>query len=176
MAEPVSLDEVKAHLRLTASSEDASVAGFAVAARKTLEARLGLAFTAQVWRLALDHPPADILTLPIGPVSGIESVTLNLADGGSVAISSDHYQFEGGRDGRLRFNAAVSTGARLGALVIDFATGWPDTDDIPADLKLAVKLLAAHYFEHREAVGDAGLATMPESVAALIAPWRRVRL
>ena len=56
--------------------------------------------------------------------------------------------------------------------------GWPVTityvagfAQVPPDLLAAVKLWAAHLFEHREAVGPA-MSEIPLAVSALIAPHR----
>jgi uncharacterized phiE125 gp8 family phage protein len=46
---------------------------------------------------------------------------------------------------------------------------------VPADLRQAVLLLAAHYYENRDA-GALGEAAMPAGVAGLLGPWRALRL
>ena len=43
---------------------------------------------------------------------------------------------------------------------------------IPADLKAAVKLLAAHYYENREDATTLSLANIPTGVKSLIAPYK----
>src|SRR5690606_27665590 len=58
-AEPVTLAELKAHLRLEHDSEDALLNGLNRAAREDLERTTGLALIDQNWRLALDKWPRD---------------------------------------------------------------------------------------------------------------------
>jgi uncharacterized phiE125 gp8 family phage protein len=48
---------------------------------------------------------------------------------------------------------------------------------VPADLRQAVRLLVAHWYENRGliAVGS-GIAVLPQTVAALITPYRVLSL
>ena len=63
-----------------------------------------------------------------------------------------------------------------GSVEIDFTAGFgPVWETVPADLRQAVLLLAAQYYEMRHD-GDADGAAMPFGVAALIERWRTVRL
>lgn len=63
-----------------------------------------------------------------------------------------------------------------GYAAIRFIAGFgPDASDIPADLRHAVLMLAAHYFEHREAATHP-LTPLPLGVGSLLAPHRPIRL
>jgi uncharacterized phiE125 gp8 family phage protein len=53
-----------------------------------------------------------------------------------------------------------------------FGVAWAD---VPADLRQAVMLLAAQFYETRHDVGD-GVAGLPVAVQALIERWRTVRI
>ena len=55
--EPVTLADMKAHLRVTHDSEDAMIASLIKAAREELEQAAGLALISQGWRLYLDCWP-----------------------------------------------------------------------------------------------------------------------
>ncbi|MFU8765990.1 MAG: head-tail connector protein, partial [Haliea sp.] len=60
-----------------------------------------------------------------------------------------------------------------GAAEITFDAGFgPDWADVPADLAQAVFLLATRFYEHR---GGTEAEITPD-VAALIAPYRSIRL
>ena len=56
--EPVTLAEVKAHLRLDHASEDELLGGLIRAAREEVERATGLALIDQDWRLVIDEWPA----------------------------------------------------------------------------------------------------------------------
>ncbi|MBI1391778.1 MAG: hypothetical protein GC152_03450 [Alphaproteobacteria bacterium] len=173
-AEPVSVAELKAHLRVDGPDEDALVAGLGVAARQAIEARFGVAMLAQGWRLSLDAPVSSLIELPIGPVSAIGPVVRQTA-AGEETIDTDDYNVRLGDAARVAFRAALTPARRFGAVAIDFTAGYANADATPAPMKLAVKALAAHYYEFREAAGVDRFHTSPESLNALMAPWRRLR-
>ena len=175
-AEPTSLEDLKAHLRVDGDAEDALIIGLAVAARQTIEARCGLAFLNQGWRLALDRVPDGAFELPLSPVASIHAVRLFGADGEEQTLDSSDYDALLGRPGRIRLRRRGLSNRDFGSFVIDFTAGWPTPAEAPADLRLAVKILTAHYYENREQTGAERFYVMPEGVAALIAPWRRVRI
>jgi len=67
--EPVTLSEVKAHLRIDGTSEDDLLGGLVRAARQDVERSTGLALIDQSWRLVLDRWPASgTVPLRIHPV------------------------------------------------------------------------------------------------------------
>jgi uncharacterized phiE125 gp8 family phage protein len=106
----------------------------------------------------------------LSPVLSIDAVAI--ARGGSTeALGPDAYEAEAGLVGRVRLKSpARAAGA---GLVVLFTAGFGDAAAVPEELKLAIRVLAAHFYEHRE--GDRG-APAPSALSALIAPYRRVRL
>ncbi len=175
--EPVSLAEMKAHLRLTSDDEDALVTGLAVAAARAVEARAGLALMPQQWRLTLDTPPEDTLFLPLSPVSAIDAVAVLDAEDAPQAVPSSLYDAALGQRARIRPAGPWPVpGRAIDGVRIDFTAGYADADAIPAPLKQAVKILAAYFFETREAAGEARIYAVPSSVDALLAPYRELRL
>jgi uncharacterized phiE125 gp8 family phage protein len=171
-AEPVSVAELKSHLKVDGSAEDALIAGYILAARQAVESRFGVAIIQQGWRLALDAAPKGVLILPLAPVIAIDSVGVKRA-GVIEALSPDAYEAEAGATGRLRLKGCAVTGGRLGGIVIAFTAGWPDVASVPGELKYAIRTLAAHYYENRENGPDPRGAA---AIAALLAPYRQVRL
>lgn len=57
-AEPVTLDELKTHLRITDTSEDDYLTALIAEARQEIEDLTGIAFISQEWLLTLDRWPA----------------------------------------------------------------------------------------------------------------------
>jgi uncharacterized phiE125 gp8 family phage protein len=56
---------------------------------------------------------------------------------------------------------------------INFTAGYGAlASAVPERLKLAIKILTAHYFENREALSTLDLKEVPLSVATLIADFR----
>ena len=69
--EPLTLVEIRAHLRLDTEDEDALLLALATVAREHLERETGLVLASRDFRLCLDDWPEDgILTIARGPVRG----------------------------------------------------------------------------------------------------------
>ena len=173
VGEPASLDALKAHLRVTDNAEDALIAGLGLAARQVVEARAGLAILEQTWRYETT-PRWDAgagcatVDLPLAPFVSVSEVATLGADGLSEVLPNDAYEAHAGPTPRIVFNRTQYADQPV---AIVFTVDWPDAGAVPENLTLAIKQLTAHWFVHREAEG-----TSTESVSALIAPWRRVRL
>ena len=174
-AEPVSVGAFKDFLRVTHTDEDSVIASVLIAATRAIEARAGLALAPQIWRLELDAVPEETLVLPVSPCVGIDAVGVTGADGTETPVEPASYEFAPGAPGRLRRAAPwPSLGAALSGVRIDFRAGYDG--DAPASLLLAVKTLAAHFYETRASVSNERPYSVPQSVDSLIAPYRQVRL
>ena len=176
-AEPITLSDLKDHLRVTQGDEDALITGVLVAAVRAVEARAGLALMSQQWRLTLDCVPAETLRLPIAPAAALDGATVTDAEGAPQAVDAALYEFSAGFPGRLRAVAPwPRPGVALDGVAIDFTAGFGSAAAVPEPLKQAVKLLAAHFFETRESAGEQRVYSVPRAVDALLAPYRELRL
>ncbi len=181
-AEPISLAEAKAQLRIDADDEDALLTALIVAARMFVEKTLGLALITQGWSYFLDFwPRSSCVTLPILPVQAVGAVTLHDAGGGSTALEASDYAVDVlSAPARLVLKgASPSVVAReLNAFEIAFTAGYGDAaTDVPAPIRHALTLLVAHWFERREPVVlGVGAQEVPTTIAGLLLPYRRVRL
>lgn len=171
-AEPINLADMKAHLRVTHSDEDALITGLIIAAVRAIEARCGIAMMAQQWRLRLDEMPRCLI-LPIGPVSVIDAISVTDMAGTDHSIGAGGYAFAPGKPGRLRADTPWPQAA-LGGITIDFTAGFDGA--IPAPLLQAVKMLCGAFYEQRESTSEIRRYAIPESFNALIAPHREMRL
>ena len=70
------------------------------------------------------------------------------------------------------FGRSDSDGAFRIAFDAGFGEGW---DATPSDLRRAVLMLTAHYFDNRQEFAPKAAAT-PFGVAALVQPWRPLRI
>lgn len=170
MAEPVTLAELKEHLKIDGNAEDAAIAGLGVAARQFIEARHRIAMMPQAWRLALDSAPDAPVMLPLSPVASIDAVGVTRG-GVTEALAAASYDAQSGNVGRVRLKSPVILGDAFGAFVITFTAGWADAASVPNPLKLAIKILAAHFYENRE-----GEPAGPAALSAILAPYRQVQL
>ncbi len=181
--EPVSLDEVKAHLRIDHADEDVLLASLVTAARIHLETMLGLSFITQNWMLVLDKwPDGQGVALPLGPVQQITSIDIYDTDDQASTVDSSSYALDAiSQPPRLVWRGSLPRPAperAYNGIEILMTTGFgPGSTDVPQPLRQAVLLLVSHWYEHREPVGLANeTREIPQMVTMLTNSYRRVQL
>ena len=180
--EPISIAEAKAHARIDTADEDAIVASLITTSRLTIEAALGLGLVSQDWRIRLDAVPrSGVIDLPMRPLDAVLAVRVRDAAGGAVTLSASDYEVDAvSVPPRIALSPTVGVlpGVRLGGLEIDATVGYgAAATDVPAPIRQALLMLVAHWYEHREPVAvGATPARIPDTVDALLAPFREVRL
>ncbi len=174
--------ELRDHLRLSSgfsddTTQDGLLQQYLRAAVACVEGRISRALYQRGYVLRLGRwRDGYAEQLPIAPVVSVESVTLIDRDGGEIVVDPSRYALDA--DGmRPRLEAAGTAlpgipahGAAKIAFTAGFGVAWAN---IPADLRQAVLLLAAQYYEGREAGGD---EDMGFAVRALLERWRDLRL
>lgn len=176
--EPVSLDDIKAHLRVDHDEEDDLLTAAIVAARSHVEGATRRVLIEQAWRLHLDRwPRKRLLRIPVAPLVSVDAIRVRTGDGGPVVIDADDYAVDAASvPGRLVLSGDVpSPVARsTNAIEIDVTAGYGAlATSVPSPLRHAIRMLVAHWYEQRGAVGEARLGqTMPLGFAALVAPYR----
>jgi uncharacterized phiE125 gp8 family phage protein len=180
VAEPVTLAEAKAHLRLTATREDDLLSGLIRAARQEVERATGLALIDQHWRQVLDRWPASgLLKLPIQPVREILSVTVYGSEGEASVLNASAYEADlVSRPARLYLAQKPGRLRILNGIEIDFRAGFGEAGtDVPDLLKRAMLLLVAHWYEFRAGFGPSDQpVAYPPGYERLIATYRAARL
>lgn len=179
-AEPVTLAEAKAHLRVGQASEDGLIQGLIRAARDDVERATGLALIEQGWRLVLDEWPDDrLVTLKRHPLRQVDSVTVYDDAGEPSVLSPSAYRVDASsRPARLLVREPVAVGSALNGIEIDFTAGFgAAATDVPDLLKRAMLLLVAHWFEFRGAFGAGDQpVSYPAGYERLLDPFRQRRL
>ncbi len=182
-AEPISLAEAKAHLRVDSDDEDALLGSLIVAGRAFVEKTLARALITQEWSLYLDAwPRGGTVMLPIAPVQEVTAVRVYDPGDMPTDVDEDSYSVDAlSEPARLLLSAGgmqLLPARLLNAYEVAFTAGYGDeASDVPEPIRQAIKLLVAHWFEHREPVvlGEA-LQEVPATIASLLSPYRRVRL
>jgi len=177
-AEPVSLDEMKAHLNVTIEEDDELIEAKIAAARAHIERFAGIAMVTQTLKLTLDRFPTAAIALPRPPLLEVVSVAYVDAQQAPQTLAGGAYTVRGvGATGYLVPPSTwPSTAAGPAVVEITFSAGYGETASaVPEPLREAVKLLAAHLYENREAtfVGTGGASILPLGVEDLVAEFRQ---
>jgi len=140
-------------------------------ATTAIERRLDTALMTQEWLWRSRNLEAPF---PLAPVISVDSVEL-IAPTGARTLWTGWTLNRGAP--RPRLSAPSFPWLPMdGHAEIRFTAGYgPAADDTPEDLRHAVTLLAAHFYENREATTDTR-TPLPLGVASLVAPYRPIRL
>lgn len=176
---PVSLDEVKRHLREDFADDDPVLELLLRAAVDRLDGwrGLGIAIVTQTWRQ--DYPSFDrrCLRIPLGPVASITSITYVDGNKTTQTLAADQYRLL--RDARGHFIVPAddvtwpATDCRPDAVAVTYVAGV-EAANVPASLKAAILMLVGHFSKNREAVLAGDLAAVPLGVDWLTGPHSRV--
>lgn len=178
MAEPVTLAETKAHLRVIGADEDALITALIIAAREWVENFTGLILVEREVTEAFDGF-AHWMALNAWPIADDATVQLSYIDtDGETVDIADHRLVAVKQPARLMpaFDSYwPSTYSTPGAVTATFTAGYASADAVPQSLKQAMLLLIGHWFNQREAVAIGVTAQeVPMAVDALCRPYRLV--
>jgi uncharacterized phiE125 gp8 family phage protein len=177
-AEPLSLDEARAFLRVEHHDDDETIAALVAGARLHVEAQTRRALITQSWRLVLDAWPDDgrIAVRP-APLRALTAARVYDADGNSAPVDTQGFILDFGASALAFMAWALPQPGRSAAgIELDVNVGYGDSArDVPEPLRQAVRLLVAHWYENRGLVGRE-VNVLPSTVAALLAPYRMLSL
>lgn len=164
-AEPVSLDDLKLDLGISWADQDARLAALIASAREACEHELGRALITQTWELVLDAFPAGI-RLPYPPAQSVTSVKYVDPDGTLQTLSAPSYQLDSHSEPAWLVPAYgyswPATRPEPNAVRVQFVAGFGAAGtDVPENLKLWIRLQAAHFFRNVEAASDLPLIKTP---------------
>lgn len=180
----VSTEEMRSQLRVVGLQDDNDIEFYIKAGTALLEKKLGRALIERTITLYFDNCFPGVIYLRKPPVTAVASVKYINTDGAETTLAS--------------FQEDLN--ARRPILMPAYNTDWPDTKEIlnavyvaytagygstaaavPDDIKQALRLMVATWFENREqyapGVGMSGM-TLPRHVGldAIIAANRMVKL
>lgn len=176
-AEPVTLADVKSWCRIDRDDEDALISGLVRAARLQIESETGLVLARRAFRLCVDAVPEDgWLEIPRRPLKAVTGVVAYDGTGTPAEYGPEEAVIERALGiEAIRLSPAVRSMAVNGAEV-EFEVGC-DAGEAPEPLLVALRRIVATAYEVRGAVSsDQQPAVIPPLAAALISPYRRMRL
>ncbi len=177
-SEPVTLDEVKAHLKVDTADDDALIGSLITAARVRAEWHTGRAFVTQSWTQSLDAwPESGLVEIALPPLQSVTQVTVYaLDDAGSIVDASLYRVDAASAPARLMlkgiFAPPVLVLRPIDAVEIAFTAGYGGADAVPGPVKQAILQIVADLYTRR---GDE--ANVVSSAAqAMLAPYRIFKL
>lgn len=177
VSEPLSLTDAKAFLRVEHGDDDEVITALIAAARVHVEAMTRRALLMQTWRFVLDAwPPGGRFAPRIGPLRDLVAARVIDADGEAREIDGESFVVDGAANVIAAPCFALPTPGRAQAgIELDVICGYgADASDVPTDLRQAIRLLLAHWYDNRVATVDGALA--PAGVSALLKPYRMLAL
>ena len=152
--EPVTLDEVKDHLRLSGTAEDVYLEALIKAARQEVEAWTGRAMISRAVTLDLAAwETVSPIPLLFPPVASITSVTGYSNDAVGTTVTSANYFLTGSRLAQAPNTAGWSSEAERAqlALRVVYSAGYGSTTEtVPMGLRQAVMMYVADLYETRQ--------------------------
>lgn len=154
-SEPITLDEAKAYLRVDDSTEDTLISALITAARRKFENDTLHYLLPQTWELYLNRDEITIEPISINKsdITAISSVKYYDSSNTQQTLSTSDYQTAiQGKPSSIQIITMPTIYDRLEAMVIRFTLGYANAGAVPEDIKLAIKLLLATWYENRQTV------------------------
>lgn len=160
-AEPVTVAEAKAYLRIDHDDEDDLFTEWIKAARAEVEAWCGRSLVTQTRQLKLDCFPGRAIELPYPPVQSVSSVAYVDTAGDTQTWGASNYVVDL-HSLPPRLDAAYgiawpTTRDEVGAVAVTYVAGYGAASAVPSGIKLAIKSLVGDFHEHREATTEGRL-------------------
>jgi uncharacterized phiE125 gp8 family phage protein len=170
---PVSLDEVKDHLRVITDDDDFLIAQLILAASSWAEMFQRRLFITRAVTMYLDSFPDEIRP-DWSPLVSVNTIKYVDPDGVTQLLAAANYRVDTETaPGRIRPAYGQSwpeTRDITNAVVIEYAAGYGEAADVPGDIKSALMLLVGHWYQNRSAVAE-GKITIPQGAIDLL--WKR---
>jgi len=178
--EPVSVDELKTHLRIESTEESEYLDELERAAREYVEGLLGRKLITQVWKVYYSSwPDGNVFEIPYGQLQAVSSVAYVDTDGESHEVSTDVYDVDTASEpGKvaLAYNQSWPSASLYptNPISIQFTCGYGDNRlAVPSILRHAIKLLVGHLYENREAtIAGMTIQTVPIGIYDMLYPYR----
>jgi uncharacterized phiE125 gp8 family phage protein len=173
--EPVTLDEMKAQVRQDFSNDDVFLSSCIVAARAFVENFTRRRLITQVVEFRRDGL-GGVIRLPVAPIQSVTSITYLDSANTEQVLATDLWRVRKSVDPWQIIPAHLVTWPTvlpdLDTVGITMTVGYGDAgSDVPADIRAALKSMAAHFYENREGViVGTSAAEMPLAVRDLLMP------
>lgn len=174
-ASPITAAELRAYLRLNDSSEDTLLTELLVAAAERFEDETLRPVLTRNYRQFLERWNLKIILGRAG-ITAVTGVKQLLANGSTANVNyvadlntaPNHVRIDAYPV--VIFSAAGIPISPVG--YIDFTAGWANTAAVPKGVLVAMKSLAGHWYENREAFTERSLGALEQGWDRLITQYK----
>lgn len=175
-AEPWTLAEVKTHLKVDHTEEDALIGALLTGARENAEERLGRTLCTTPWRLTLDGFPSAI-KLPMPRALAVQSVKYLDSDGVERTLNPADYLLDDVNEPGYLVpaygKAWPATQCRINALVVEYTAGYgPAATAIPMPVRQWVLLVVMEMYRNRSLTSE--VKAIPHDFAASLLDYYKI--
>jgi len=200
----VSVADLKTHLRIDSgfTDDDTYLGTLIDSAQNVIETYINRAITTQTLSLYLDRLPfysdlklqegiftapdleynSNYIVLPKPPVASVTAVYYyDDSDTQNTFNSSKYYVDTISDQARIVLRTGeswptVTETRNANAYQVLYVAGYGGASDVPTPIVHAIKLLAGHLYENREAVTSLSVNSIPYTIGALLQPYKVQRL
>ena len=171
-AEPVTLGQLRDHIRLDDNVDDAAVLGFGISARESIEKALGFPVLSTTVTGSLESWPEDRLIVD-SPVTAIDTVTFTNPSGATASWTGWVARTSQGGVTSLR-PATGQSWPQLGDDPIITITARAGFANPPESIVTAICMMAAYLNANRDGIGQDN--NLPRPILSLVRPfaWRLI--
>lgn len=175
-AQPITLADAKAHLRVEHSEEDSYITDLIAAATDMAEQYTGRAIAAAEYDLRIDGFPADDgeIRLLWPPVAAVTALTYIDPDGTSQSLASSVYVLDSHSEPAWVLLAAdqewPDTAEGANTVTVRYTAGYGAA--CPAAVKRWILLQIGHWYRNRESVNIGNIPSKLDYVDGLLDKWK----
>ena len=182
--EPLTLAEVKAHIRVDVPDDDVLITALIAAARQHIEQITARSLITQKWAYVTNgfyRPESAMLQLEKGPITSIDSINYVAMDGTTqVMPSTDYIADLSGQLAKItpKFGKIWPiTLPQMASVTVNFTAGYGAAANVPELLKHWMRLRIGSLYENREdvLVGARIIVIEMPFIDSLLDPYRIIR-
>lgn len=159
--EPVTVADVKTHLRIDYAGEDAYLSTLIETCRRQAELRLRRSLITTTWMLTLDRFPA-VIEFPLAPLQSVDSIAYVDVGGVTQILDASQYTVHADREpGRIYPAYSLSWPSvrdQIDAVTVTAKVGYgDDAEDVPSCIRHWILLAVGELYENRERSQESSL-------------------
>ncbi len=181
--EPVQLDDVRQHMRVDITEDDALIVDLLRVARGLVEAHLGQTLPQKTLETYSNcWPTGLVMRLPGGPLRSVTAIDYFEHDAPTTPVTWADTNYQVGQAGVGPVGLVTLVAGAFWPISIlrpsqgirvTWVAGYTKPSAIADEILHAIRLTATHFYEHREeVVMGAGAQHLPMGVKALLATHR----